>query len=226
MTDLRKVISPLNVPTATSTTNVVGVPDGDRPVFMSNIGFLVTDYPPLLHSVGVSTGNTTAALAAQNSNEQILVGTYFGQANATLQPSDIDPRRLFVIGSNTSGSNKTLTLPPPGDNGGTKGIIPYLKNTFGPENVVPGLTWTVCFVNDATDTGGGENEGIILQITPAPTNQTVTVYGMLLNGSNYYNTIKAGDINSPTREKYSKKITFIVSSVTTGFEAMTYVCHY
>lgn len=227
MTDLRKVISPLNVPTVTNTTNVVGVPEGDKPVFLSNMGFLTTDYPLVLHSVGVSTGNTSATLAAQNSNEQVLVGSYFGQANVTLQPSDLDPRRLFIIGSNSSGADKTLTFPDPGDGVGTKGIIPYLKNTFGPENIVPGFSWTIDFVNDQLAAADPSGSGMILQINaPVSPTQTVTVYGMLPSGANYFNIIKGGDVAAPPRQKYSKKITFIVTNVTTGSEGLTYICHF
>lgn len=198
--DIRKVISPLNAPTFSATT--LKVPEGDRPVYYTKTGFLDSEHPLICSSVSFTNGITTAAGSQAVSNNQILRGNYFG-TTGTFTASDLDPRRDKIIASGVSGTN-TMSFPTPTVH------IAYLKQMYGPENILPGLKWKIQFIND---TGGSGN----LWVLSFP--QTQTCYGFGSTGSATYDLkLDGGDGNS----KNSGSIEFLITNVKPGSEAITY----
>lgn len=199
MTDVRKVISQFNHPSPLTGSNFVKSPEGDRTVFYNRLGFLETDYPPVLSTVKEAVV-ANADAAKQNANAHILSGNYFSAGDITLQPSDFDFRR-FIIRVSGQGATRTWTFPDPAT------TITYLKNAFGRENIVAGLCWSVCFFND---NGGGI--GITLRINAPPGDQTVTTYGFQ-GGPPYTRNVNA---------KTSTTIHFILTNVADTTESITY----
>lgn len=219
MADLRKVISPLNVPQYTTGTSKVLPPEGDKYVFYSNSGFLTTDFPPMLGGVSLNVNVNSSDAAKAASNTPILRGTFYSTNNNTLNPSDIDPRRLIIMGAGIGG-DCYINFPNPG---GAGGLIPYLKQAYGADNITPGLCWTITFIND---TGGAANR-LILQINaPGAGQGTVFPYNFIVNGAVSTTSI-LGSASGAAADGYknSRQVTFIIISTTTGAESMCYIAH-
>lgn len=234
MTDVRKVVSSLNTPTLLSTTNIVKTPEGDRPVFYDKMGFLNTDYPAVLSGVRPAlTGTGTSRTAVRNisytqvmgntaGNNFLNNGQIHGAADGPLDPVCFDPRRRFLVVT-PNGEPKTSNPPHPGGVQGMGGIsagvnqgegfIPYLKECFGPDNIVPGLMWTITLIND------GAFAFTFSVTAPGAAEGTVTRVGFGSGGT---------DIVLPAKDAMgssSVDLTIVVTGVTPGAESLLWIAH-
>jgi hypothetical protein len=227
MADIRKVISPLSSPSLVHssitvppfTVNYTKSPEGDRPVFLNRIGHLELDSPPLMSSVKINHLVQSAADSRAYSEYHILSsadGGYFG-ANGTLTASDLDICRYIIVLNPGVGTAPTFTLPPPG---GAGGIITYLKNKYGAENIVCGLSWKIIFINDGTQ--ASEDVYIHILTPPAAGTGTNQCFGFDKAGLATYAQVylpgQTGGAVPPT----SGTIHFVLTNVTPGSEQITY----
>lgn len=167
MTDVRKVISQVGATSGmVNSTNFLKPPESDRPVFYNALGHIDTDLPLLRSTIRAITV-ADAASARTNANAAILAGVYFA-TSTTLQPSDVDLNRQLIRAVGGAG-NTTLVFPNPG---GAAGLIPYLKQKYGADKILPGLWWEFKFMNDQTV------NNVTLRISdPGVGNGTVTTQG-------------------------------------------------
>lgn len=137
--------------------------------------------------------------ARANSDYQILSGNYFN-ADLTLEPFLIDPRRYMISIRTAMGANRVWTLPSPAN------LIAYLKEVYGRAEIKPGFGWTVRLANDNGD------------ILPTFT-VTVTIpadYVIYGTGGGLFNQIvlNRGDVTA---------LTFSIISVQAGQESILVV---
>lgn len=206
MTDLRKVVSPLNVPTNLISTNYVKSPEGDREVYYNALGLIEADQQVLLSNQKVTA--VTAANYLQYLDSPLLGGTYFANG-VTLHPGIVDFRRRLIM---INPSNLTLYIPYPG---GAGGIIPYLKKAFGSENILPGMSWMITFLNDSA---AGPATIDIPQAPPGGSG-TVIAYGFAGAGGYWTSVLPVKDATGA----YSRTFLFLINDVTTGNETMTFI---
>lgn len=209
MTDIRKVISPLNGPS--TTVGNTKTPEGDRPVFYNRSGQLDLDQPFIYSTIKT---NNLVANAATSLNSaasfQILGGTFYSSTN-TLNACDFDPYHFLI--RCVPGAAIVLTFPDPG---GAAGIIPYLKSKYGAENITDGMMWRIRFINDVVT--AGRNVTLRL-VTPGAGNGSIATVGIQPVGGNWDDVMNAQN-TSPNSN--SSQFVILLTNVTPGSEAITW----
>jgi hypothetical protein len=210
MTDIRKVVTPLNHPTMAATSNYCKSLEGDRPVYYSAAGLLETEAPPVLGTARVVVVANAAAAAAA-SNASFLEGSYLS-TTARLQPSDLDLSRKLIRCS-SGPANSVMTLPDPG---GPLGLIPYLKKKYGPDKISPGLYKEYIIMNDNV-----VFNVTIRATTPGAGNGTIITQGMDETGAPNFDVLLPGT----TGFRNSFTLGLYVDNITPGAEAIIWYAY-
>lgn len=179
----------------TVTPQVFGIPRSSDYVKTTKSGFLANKSLPVLESVNVATIDTDADAKLYYDYQIVRGGTYFNLLNTialVLDPSWITPERRLIIATSNQ-ATRTFAFP------SATNLITFLRNIYGVENIVAGLSWEIDFLN----------------YSAAP-NTSMSIVNTTTGVSIYGNTVASSYFDystGVTNVKNNLKMRFVLTSV-------------